>query len=207
MAWWLPFGLTPRRWREEGVRYGDIYTRALASAIDLFLLFLLLNPMFGYVWATMYRHVDSVLLHQVRNDAGFTTTIRLIWQSHLGPLWLLNAAFQILVLGIVYICVQVVWGKTPGKWLFGLRVARAVDHEPLGAGRYILRFLATILAMAPLMLGIFWASFNRERRGWHDFIAGTVVLNIRPQGWYWGQVKRLYRWLKARGQPASPPLE
>ena len=44
--------------------------------------------------------------------------------------------------------------------------------KPQALGRY----LAYYLAILPLMLGIVWVAFDRRKQGWHDKLAGTVVL-------------------------------
>jgi uncharacterized RDD family membrane protein YckC len=33
--------------------------------------------------------------------------------------------------------------------------------------------------MAPLMLGIIWVAFDKRKQGWHDKLAGTVVVRIK----------------------------
>ena len=40
---WLPFGLTPKPKTYGGVHYADIYARALAAAVDMFLIFFVLQ--------------------------------------------------------------------------------------------------------------------------------------------------------------------
>jgi uncharacterized RDD family membrane protein YckC len=38
-----------------------------------------------------------------------------------------------------------------------------------------LRWIAT-LVLAPLLLGFLWVFLNREKRAWHDYLAGTWVV-------------------------------
>jgi uncharacterized RDD family membrane protein YckC len=39
-------------------------------------------------------------------------------------------------------------------------------------GRYFAYFLSTI----PLGLGLIWVAFDKRKQGWHDKLAGTVVI-------------------------------
>lgn len=65
---------------------------------------------------------------------------------------------------------------TPGKLVLGLRVVDAQTGEHLGMGQAIGRYLAYIPAMLALMMGIFWVAWDSKKQGWHDKLAGTVVI-------------------------------
>ena len=211
MGWMgLPIGFNRRKAEGTGVHYAGLYARAVASGIDLMLLFLLLDGLFRYLMKFIYAGLDRDLIIAMEHASGLRETLRLLWASHLGPLWLLNASIQLVIIGILYVSVEILWGTTPGKWVLGLRVLRAGTLEPLSAGRYVLRFLAYIPSLLPLLFGVLWANFNREHRAWHDFIADTVVINTRPYHWYSSQIKRLVRmgWAKIRGSKKElAPLE
>jgi uncharacterized RDD family membrane protein YckC len=137
--------------------------------------------------------MDVAVLHQMNSAPSVAAILHLLIGSGFATLWLTNALIQVACIGMVIVASQIVLGTTPGKWLMGIRIVRAGTLEPVESWRYVLRFLAYIPACLPLMIGVFWASFNKQRRGWQDYIAGTVVLNLRPHGWYWNQVKTLYR--------------
>lgn len=68
----------------------------------------------------------------------------------------------------------VVVGKTPGKALIGLGVVTAEGNPGLQARQAILRVLSFPLSLI-LFLGLVGIVFGRERRAWHDRIAGTAV--------------------------------
>ncbi len=65
------------------------------------------------------------------------------------------------------------WGATPGKLIFGLRI---VDRTggPMGLERALVRTI-----QIPLFLGFIWASFDEHRQGVHDKMAGTYVIDKR----------------------------
>jgi uncharacterized RDD family membrane protein YckC len=67
-------------------------------------------------------------------------------------------------------------GQTPAMMLLGLRVARESDGAPPGLARSILRFIGYIISEIPLFLGFIWVAFDSRKQGWHDKIAGTVVV-------------------------------
>jgi uncharacterized RDD family membrane protein YckC len=68
-------------------------------------------------------------------------------------------------------------GKTPGKWLVGMRVADKRNGNFPGLGRMLVReIFGKGVSSFFLGLGYFWAIFDRDGQTWHDKIAGTVVI-------------------------------
>ena len=66
---------------------------------------------------------------------------------------------------------------TLGNWLFSHRV---VDHRTgsnITFKQGMIRFLISLVSAVPLFLGYFWVIWDKEKRSWHDKVAGTVVLS------------------------------
>jgi uncharacterized RDD family membrane protein YckC len=68
---------------------------------------------------------------------------------------------------------------TPGKMAVSARVVDAKTGNTITVGQSIGRYLAYFIAGLPLGLGIIWVAFDSRKQGWHDKLAGTVV--IRPR--------------------------
>jgi uncharacterized RDD family membrane protein YckC len=89
-------------------------------------------------------------------------------------------AWDLLTLLIVGIAVISFWrycGATPGKLVLALKVVDAKTGEPPSTGRLVLRFVCYLLSALPLYLGFLWIAVDRRKQGWHDKIAGTVVIH------------------------------
>jgi uncharacterized RDD family membrane protein YckC len=209
----FPFGPKPL---PEGPRYGDMYERSLAAAIDLTLIFMLLKDVLFYPLSHfIYSFGNQAEFNAMPRDVTFGQFMQVAWETQMAQLWLLNASAQLLVIGFFMVGFQITYATTPGKWLLGLKVVRHDSDAPVGPWRYIVRFFAYCVACLPLMLGMFWAMFNKERRGWHDYIAGTMVIHTRPRGWYWQKVKQGFRWVWGKlsgaraveNAVAQPPAE
>jgi uncharacterized RDD family membrane protein YckC len=71
-------------------------------------------------------------------------------------------------------------GATVGDIIFGLKVVRA-DGGTVEWVTVIVRALACFFSVLALGLGFIWIAFDREKQGWHDKIAGTVVVRL-PKG-------------------------
>ena len=65
---------------------------------------------------------------------------------------------------------------TPGKLLMGCHVVDAKTRQHLKLGQAILRYVAYFISAIPLFLGFFWVAWDKRKQGFHDKIAGTVVL-------------------------------
>ena len=71
-------------------------------------------------------------------------------------------------------------GQTPGMRPFGLYVVRDSDGGKITVGAAVLRLIGMWVSAIPVYLGFIWIFIDPRRRGWHDLIAGTVVIE-RPQ--------------------------
>ena len=109
--------------------------------------------------------------------------------------WLLDGPVAVLLVVLGWVLVVQVGlavllglrGMSPGKALLGLRAVSERTGDPVGIGPALLRGLVVGLAGPPtLLLGaamLAWTSAAdraRRRRGWHDHLAGTLVVDLRP---------------------------
>jgi uncharacterized RDD family membrane protein YckC len=69
-------------------------------------------------------------------------------------------------------------GSTVGGIIFGLKVVRH-DGRPMDWATAVVRALACFFSLIFLGLGFFWIAFDAEKQGWHDKIAGTVVVRLQ----------------------------
>lgn len=71
-------------------------------------------------------------------------------------------------------------GATVGDIVFKLQVVRA-DGRPVDWPTAIIRSLGCFLSAMVIGLGFFWIAFDEHKQGWHDKIAGTLVV-CNPKG-------------------------
>ncbi|MDR2033103.1 MAG: RDD family protein [Helicobacteraceae bacterium] len=65
---------------------------------------------------------------------------------------------------------------TPGKMAFKAKIVDATTLGEPSGGQLIGRYLAYIISAIPLCLGFLWVAFDDKKRGWHDMLAGTLVI-------------------------------
>ncbi len=68
---------------------------------------------------------------------------------------------------------------TPGKIALKMIIVDARTGKAPSKGQLIGRYCAYYLSLLPLGLGFLWIAWDKRKQGWHDKLAGTVV--IRPE--------------------------
>lgn len=65
---------------------------------------------------------------------------------------------------------------TPGKMALKLRIVDKNTGQKPSIKQSIIRYLGYYVSGIPLMLGIIWVGIDKRKQGWHDKMAGTVVI-------------------------------
>ncbi len=105
--------------------------------------------------------IEHAALELVGVEEGWTTTI--ISNILLMAYWTFTTAQ---------------WGQTVGKAILGLKVTRT-DGSRLSYGRSFARYWAYVVSALPFALGFIAIALSSQKRGWHDFLCDTRVVNVR----------------------------
>lgn len=65
---------------------------------------------------------------------------------------------------------------TPGKLMMECRVVDSRTLGRLSVAQAIGRYLAYVVSILPLCLGLFWIGWDRKKQGFHDKLAKTLVI-------------------------------
>jgi uncharacterized RDD family membrane protein YckC len=90
------------------------------------------------------------------------------------------AALSLSILLLYHVVFWMLAGQTPGQGLMGVRVVR-VNGDRITFWPAVRRWLGYIVS-AILFLGFLWVLVDDRRQGFHDKIAGTVVIYAWPEG-------------------------
>ncbi|HXI72918.1 MAG TPA: RDD family protein [Verrucomicrobiae bacterium] len=83
-----------------------------------------------------------------------------------------------LVVALAYFAGMWWWrGTTIGGIVLKLKVIRE-DGRPLSFVAALVRGLAAAFSVVVLFLGFLWIAWDKDKQGWHDKIAGTVVIRL-----------------------------
>lgn len=87
-----------------------------------------------------------------------------------------------LFLGLSYFTFFLGWsGRTPGKALLNLDVRRT-DGGEMTYTRGFLRGVGYLVSITFAGLGFLWIVFDERKRGWHDYLSGTWVKDLKNDG-------------------------
>ena len=134
------------------IEYAGFWLRTWAALIDTLLICIILLPLLTAIYGWAYWDSEKL----VQGPADFLLS------------WIAPAA---LVLAF-WIAKQ----ATPGKMAVSTRIVDAKTGENPTTGQLLVRYLGYYVAMIPLFFGIIWIAFDRRKQGWHDKLAGTVVI-------------------------------
>ncbi|MCL2469152.1 MAG: RDD family protein [Alphaproteobacteria bacterium] len=146
------------------VTYGSVIARFFAMILDdLFIAFIM-------VLALLPLYILTIL--------G-----ALVW----GPFFAWLGIAVIPTAGFFYVFLQWIYfamfestsrGATPGKMIFGLRVA-GYDGKRISFGQATLRYFCKYISAFPMMLGFVMAFFMPRKQALHDLLAATLVVRGR----------------------------
>ena len=133
----------------------------------------------GFVSRFIAMSIDiGVIVSMIVLEGLLTAGVGLVlpkwtWLSTALPV-AAGAAASIVPLAYFFGAVAIA-GRTAGKAVMGIRVV-GTNGRQLSPARSLLRALAYIVSVLPLFAGFAWVLVDRDRRGWHDYIARTRVV-------------------------------
>ena len=85
----------------------------------------------------------------------------------------------IVIEGLITVAFWMYFSATPGKMLLSAKVVSAKTGKPLTFLHACARYICYIVSALPLGLGFLWIGVDQRKQGFHDKIAGTVVVQVR----------------------------
>ena len=135
------------------VEYAGFWVRLLATLVDTMLLTVFVTLPLTLV----YGPQDYFLSEQI--FLGFWNVVL----GYIVPVFV-TIWFWIRFLG------------TPGKILLKLQVVDATSMGAITGWQAIGRYVGYVISIVVLLLGFFWIAFDERKQGWHDKLAGTLVI-------------------------------
>ncbi|MFT5260277.1 MAG: putative RDD family membrane protein YckC [Saprospiraceae bacterium] len=136
----------------EEQNYGGFWIRAGATIIDTICVLVIILPILSLIYGTEYWENESFLM-----GAWDALLNYIIPAAAVLAFWIYKSA-------------------TPGKLLTHLSIVDAKTGGKPSTRQFVIRYLGYYVSGIPLGLGFFWVAFDKRKQGWHDKIAGTVVI-------------------------------
>lgn len=133
-------------------KYAGFWIRVGASVIDSILIMLLVGPLLTAIYGRGY------------------------WLGEQGMGTGLDVALNYLLPAVVILVFWAYKSATPGKMMTHLQIIDARTGAKPTSTQFMLRYIGYYVAMIPLFLGIVWVAIDPKKQGWHDKMAGTVVV-------------------------------
>ena len=138
----------------QEVKYAGFWIRTGAAIIDTLLIMLVTLPLLVAIYGWAYFDAEQSGI--VAGPADFLIS------------WVLPA--------VAVIAFWILKQATPGKMAVSTKIVDAESGNAASTGQLIGRYFAYFAATLPLGLGILWVAFDKKKQGWHDKLAGTVVV-------------------------------
>jgi uncharacterized RDD family membrane protein YckC len=157
---------------ETRYEYVGFWARVLASLVDTVLVGVIVWPLLtliygsGY-WTEYFAPLTGALGGSL--DAIAPVPSR-------GPA---DVIVSYVLPAVAIIAFWIARQATPGKMLIGAKIVDAETGAPLTRRQAIGRYLGYYVSLFGLGLGFLWVGWDRRKQGWHDKLAGTVVVRAR----------------------------
>ncbi|MBC7499619.1 MAG: RDD family protein [Herminiimonas sp.] len=143
---------------ETELEYVGFWARVLASVIDTVLVLVVIMPILYAIYGSAY--FDSTSLSQ-------------------GPA---HIFFSYVMPAVAVLVFWIARQATPGKMAISARIVDARTGNKPTTGQYLVRYLGYYISMIPFGLGLLWVGIDSRKQGWHDKLAGTVVVRPKRDG-------------------------
>jgi len=71
---------------------------------------------------------------------------------------------------------------TPGKMAIGASIVDEKTGEKPSFQQNVIRYVGYFVSTIPFCLGLIWVGIDKRKQGWHDKLAGTVVVRRKNRG-------------------------
>jgi len=153
------------RQADNGIVYIGFWLRFAASIIDTIAITAIILPILLLLYGKglFAIHVDPDLITTLQN---MTPEFGEFIIKYILP-------------AIAVILFWIFKSATPGKMAINAVIVDAKTFGKPSTRQLIVRYLGYYISILPFMLGLFWVAFDRRKQGWHDKLAGTVVIEKR----------------------------
>ena len=138
------------------LEYAGFWIRVWASIIDTFLLLIITMPILLAIYGIDYL------------DSGYWVTG--------GLAGLMDFLLSCVLPAFAVILFWMYRQATPGKMAIHAEIVSAQTGERPTTGQCVGRYFSYIPSTLIFGIGIFWVAFDKRKQGWHDKLAGTVVV-------------------------------
>jgi uncharacterized RDD family membrane protein YckC len=87
-----------------------------------------------------------------------------------------DVVVQVIFPAIVIVAFWIQRKATPGKMVIHAKIVDATTGEAPSNRQLVVRYLGYYVSIFTFFLGFVWVAFDAKKQGFHDKLAGTVVV-------------------------------
>jgi len=137
---------------DEAVQYVGFWPRLGASIIDSIILIMITFPLLYLIYGDDY-------FASSKSVKGISDVII----SYFFPIF-------------ATILFWIYKSATPGKIILAAKIVDERTGHKASVKQSVIRYIGYYVSLIPLGLGFFWIAWDAKKQGWHDKMAGTVVI-------------------------------
>jgi uncharacterized RDD family membrane protein YckC len=126
-------------------------------------------------YAGFWRRLGATLIDGLWMGLLLTPLLQLVYDPEKFLAWQTFLIENVLP-ALIVIFFWLKYQATPGKLLFDCDIVDRYTGQSINFKQAILRYVGYFIALLPVGLGFFWIIWDKRKQGWHDKIAGTVVV-------------------------------
>ncbi len=132
--------------------YAGFWVRAAASLIDTVLILIVTWPILSFIYGPQY------------------------WESEVFSLGPLDTLVSYVLPALAVILFWIYKSATPGKMALRLLIVDSKTGQMPSRAQFIGRYFAYYASIIPFFLGFIWVGIDKRKQGFHDKLAGTIVI-------------------------------
>lgn len=135
-----------------------------------------MEKFYGGFWVRVMAYAIDVIVLSI-GGAIFGVMARITGMDPLDPMGQLMLLMANFSFAFIYnVGMNFVFAGTIGKRILGLQVLDVKTLERITFTQSCLRSFMQIISGLVICLGYIAVAFNKKKQGWHDTVAGTVVV-------------------------------
>ena len=150
--------LHPAEPSTPSVEYVGFWMRFVAFLIDSFVMAVIMVPLLAAVYGWSYFDTGRAVF------AGS-------WDFFV----------QVVLPAVAAILFWRYKGATPGKMAISARIVDSASGQSATTRQLVLRYFAYFVSIFTLFIGFAWIGIDRRKQGFHDKIAGTLVVKDKEK--------------------------
>ena len=145
--------------------------------VDSVLVSIVVAPIAG----ALYKKPDMSGAMMAAAQAGDYVAVLLLAAEAMQPAGVGDFLLNVVLPAVAIVAFWIYRSATPGKMVTKTRIVDAATGGEPSARQCIVRYLGYFVSIFGCFGGFFWIAVDRRKQGWHDKIAGTVVVRAAPE--------------------------